>query len=220
MNAITNDIGSSKYFTIQARQQFFDPFFKAWRWDIDNEQSYAEQYKDVIGGDTLEIEGASKAPDYAFRIGGTRKFFVEAKKPSVKLETDIHPAYQLRRYAWSAKLPLSVLTDFEEFAIYDCRVKPDKSDKASVGRVALYSYKDYVEKWDEIANIFSKDAILRGSFDKYAEGIKGKKGTAEVDDAFLEEIEHWRELLAKNIALRNPNLTNVHRTKLCRASHD
>ena len=142
-----------------------------------------------------------------FASAGVRKFFVEAKKPSVKLETDIHPAYQLRRYAWSAKLPLSVLTDFEEFAIYDCRVKPDKNDKASVGRVALYSYQDYVEKWDEIAAIFSKDAILRGSFDKYAEGIKGKKGTAEVDDAFLEEIERWRDMLARNIAIRNEKLS-------------
>jgi len=198
---------SSKYNETQARREFIDPFFKALGWDIDNEQGFAEQYKEVIHEDTLEIEGASKAPDYAFRIGGTRKFFVEAKKPSVKLETDIHPAYQLRRYAWSAKLPLSVLTDFEEFAIYDCRVKPDKNDKASVGRVALYSYRDYVEKWDEIAAIFSKDAILRGSFDKYAEGIKGKKGTAEVDDAFLEEIERWRDMLARNIAIRNEKLS-------------
>jgi type I restriction-modification system DNA methylase subunit len=198
---------SAKYNETQARQEFINPLFKALGWDIDNEQGFAEQYKEVIHEDTLEIEGASKAPDYAFRIGGTRKFFVEAKKPSVKLETDIHPAYQLRRYAWSAKLPLSVLTDFEEFAIYDCRVKPDKNDKASVGRVALFSYRDYVEKWDGIANIFSKDAIQKGSFDKYAEGIKGKKGTAEVDDAFLEEIERWRELLAKNIALRNEKLS-------------
>ena len=168
MNAITNSIIRRNITRLQARREFIDPLFKALGWDIDNEQGFAEQYKEVIHEDTLEIEGASKAPDYAFRIGGTRKFFVEAKKPSVKLETDIHPAYQLRRYAWSAKLPLSVLTDFEEFAIYDCRVKPDKSDKASVGRVALYSYRDYVEKWDEIAAIFSKDAILRGLFDKYA----------------------------------------------------
>ena len=99
------------------------------------------------------------------------------------------------------------VTDFEEFAIYDCRVKPDKIDKASVGRVALYGYRDYGEKWDEIAAIFSKDAILRGSFDKYAEGVKGKKGTAEVDDAFLEEIERWRDMLARNIAIRNEKLS-------------
>jgi type I restriction-modification system DNA methylase subunit len=164
-------------------------------------------YKDVIHEDSLEIEGENKAPDYAFRIGGTRKFFVEAKKPAVNIEMNIHPAFQLRRYAWSAKLPLGILTDFEEFAIYDCRVKPDKTDKASTGRAKLLSYKDYIEKWDEIAAVFSREAVLKGSFDEYAEGIKGRKGTTEVDDAFLAEIERWRELLAKNLALRNPNLT-------------
>jgi hypothetical protein len=66
------------------------------------------------------------------------------------------------------------------------------------------NYKDYLTEWDEIAAIFSRAAVLKGSFDQYAEGLKGKKGTTEVDDAFLEEIEHWRELLAHNIALRKP----------------
>jgi len=36
---------------------------------------------------------------------------------------------------------------------------------------------------------------------------KKKRGTEEVDDAFLKEIEKWRDLLARNIALRNPKLS-------------
>jgi len=198
---------SGKYNETQLRREFLDPFFEALGWDVFNKQSYAEMYKDVIHEDSLEIEGENKAPDYAFRIGGTRKFFVEAKKPAVNIEMNIHPAFQLRRYAWSAKLALSILTDFEEFAVYDCRSKPDKADKASMGRVKLISYKDYIEKWDEIADIFSREAVLKGSFDSYAEGMKTKKGTTEVDDAFLIEIERWRDLLAKNIAIRNPSLS-------------
>jgi len=198
---------SGRYNETQLRREFLDPFFEALGWDIFNKQNYAEIYKDVIHEDSLEIEGEKKAPDYAFRIGGTRKFFVEAKKPSVNIEMNIHPAFQLRRYAWSAKLPLGILTDFEEFAVYDCRIKPDKDDKASTGRVMLLLYKDYIEKWDEIAAIFSHEAVLKGSFDSYAEGMKTKKGTTEVDDAFLAEIERWRDLLARNIALRNPNLS-------------
>ncbi len=106
-----------------------------------------------------------------------------------------------------AKLPIGVLSDFEEFAIYESKSKPDKKDKASTGRVAFYTFRDYIEKWDEIAGIFSREAVLKGSFDKYAEGLKGKKGTAEVDDAFLLEIEGWRDSLARNFALRNPSLT-------------
>jgi type I restriction-modification system DNA methylase subunit len=195
-----------KYNETQLRREFLDPFFEALGWDVTNKQGYAELYKDVVHEDSLEVEGGNRAPDYAFRIGGTRKFLVEAKKPAVNIAFDIHPAYQLRRYAWSARLPLGILTDFEEFAVYDCRIKPDKKDKASIGRNLFLSYREYSEQWEQIAAVFSREAILKGSFDRYAEGLKGKKGTTEVDDAFLAEIERWRELLARNIALRNPGL--------------
>lgn len=200
---------SGKYNEAQLRQEFLNPFFEALGWDMFNKQGYAEAYKDVIHEASLDVEGATKAPDYAFRIGGTRKFFVEAKKPAVNIQYDIYPAFQVRRYAWSAKLPLCILTDFEEFAVYDCRSKPNRDDKAATGRVMFLKYGQYVEKWDEIAAIFSHDAVMKGSFDKYAQGVKGKRGTLEVDDAFLEEIERWRNLLARNLALRNKDL-NVH----------
>ncbi|MFQ5341258.1 MAG: type I restriction endonuclease, partial [Anaerolineae bacterium] len=195
------------YKEAQVRQEFIDPFFKALGWDVDNEQGYAEAYKEVVHEDTLRMGRATKAPDYCFRIGGVRKFFVEAKKPSIDIKGDVHPAYQLRRYAWSAKLPLSILTDFEEFAVYDCRPKPSKTDKPAAARTIYLTYTDYPARWDEIAGIFSRDAILKGSFDKYVESHKAKRGTAEVDAAFLQEIERWRELLARNIALRNPRLS-------------
>jgi hypothetical protein len=198
---------SGHYNETQVRREFVDPFFKALGWDIDNEQGFAEAYKDVIHEDAIKIGATTKAPDYSFRIGGQRKFFLETKKPSVDIKDDIHPAFQLRRYAWTAKLPLSVITDFEEFAVYDCHVKPDKMDKASNARIFYLNYKDYLTRWDEIAGILSKNAVLKGSFDKYAADKKNKRGTSEVDAAFLEEIAGWREILARNIALRNPDLS-------------
>lgn len=198
---------SARYNETQVRREFLDPFFKALGWDMDNRAGYADAYKDVIHEDAIRIAGSTKAPDYCFRIGGTRKFFLEAKKPSVDVKGAVQPAYQLRRYAWSAKLPLSILSDFEEFAVYDTRVKPSPSDKSSIARTYYCTFEQYTEKWDEIAAIFSREAILQGSFDRYAESTKRKHGTAEVDDAFLAEIERWRDLLAKNFALRNPRLT-------------
>lgn len=197
---------SGKYNETQLRREFLDPFFKALGWDVDNTQGYAEAYKDVVHEDAIKIGGMNKAPDYSFRVGGARKFFLEAKKPSVNIKLDIAPAFQLRRYAWSAGLPLSILSDFEEFAVYDCRLKPVKTDPASKARILYLTFRDYAERWDEIVAIFSKEAVLKGSFDRYAHAAKGKKGTAGVDAAFLAEIESWRELLAKNIALRNPGI--------------
>lgn len=194
---------SGSYNETQVRREFIDPFFEALGWDVNNRDGNAEAYKDVIHEDAVKVGGVTKAPDYSFRIGGTRKFFVEAKKPSTVVKDDPAPAFQVRRYAWSAKLPLSIVTDFEELAVYDCRIKPDQKDKADKARVKYYTFRQYVEKWDEIVAIFSKQAILKGSFDKYAESHKAKRGTAEVDSAFLEEIESWRDTLARNIALRN-----------------
>lgn len=192
----------------QLRREYIDPFFKALGWDVDNTRGWAEAYKDVIHEDAIRIGSTVKAPDYCFRIGGTRKFFVEAKAPAVNLKNDPDPAYQLRRYAWSAKLPLSVLTDFEEFAVYDCRVRPQQADKPSKARTRYWRYTDYADHWDEIVSIFAYDAVLKGSFDKYATSEKRLHGTAEVDAAFLAEIETWRESLARHIALRNPALTD------------
>lgn len=197
---------SQGYNETQVRREFLDPFFEALGWDVANKQGHAEAYKDVIHEDAIKIGGNTKAPDYCFRIGGARKFFLEAKKPAVNLKDDLSPAYQLRRYAWSAKLPLSILTDFEEFAVYDCRTRPNLSDKPSTGRILYLTYRDYLAKWDEIASIFTKDAVLKGSFDKYAVTDR-KRGTATVDAEFLKEIETWREALAKNLAVRNPTLS-------------
>ncbi len=195
---------SPAYNEAQVRQEFINPFFEALGWDVANKEGSAEAYKDVIHEDAIKVG----APDYCFRIGGARKFFLEAKKPAVNIKEDPDPAYQLRRYAWSAKLPLSILTDFEEFAVYDCRARPSPSDKASAGRIHYLTYKEYATRWDEIASVFSKDAVLKGSFDKYAVSER-KRGTTTVDAAFLSEIERWREDLAKNLAVRNTGL-DVH----------
>ena len=198
---------SGSYNETHLRRDFLDPFFKALGWDVDNEQGYAEAYRDVLHEDHVRVGTALKAPDYGFCIGGQRKFFLEAKKPSVRIKDDINPAFQLRRYAWSAKLPLSILSDFEELAVYDCRIKPILGDSASKARIFYYTFEQYNDKWDEIYGIFSKEAILKGSFDKFAAAAKGKRGTAEVDADFLATIEGWRADLARNLALRNPSLS-------------
>lgn len=201
------DTYKTQYNETQLRREFIDPFFETLGWDMTNKQGYAPAYRDVIHEDAIKIGGYTKAPDYCFRIGPVRKFFLEAKKPSVDIKNDIHPAYQLRRYAWSANLPLSILTDFEELAVYDCRIRPKHTDKPATGRILFLTYKDYIEQYDKIASIFARESILKGSFDKYAAETKGKRGTLTVDKEFLADIEEWRNILAKSIVRRNDNLS-------------
>ncbi|MDR1924789.1 MAG: N-6 DNA methylase, partial [Planctomycetaceae bacterium] len=210
---------SSEYDESNTRTDFIDKFFELLDWDVRNTSGFSEQYRDVVREDRVEIDNRPKAPDYSFRIGGYRKFFVEAKKPSVNIHDEIAPAFQLRSYGYSAKLALSILTDFEEFAVYDTRIKPHKNDKASTARVFYCKFSDYLGKsfvdgyetnFDFICSIFSKESILKGSFDRYVESALSKRGTSEVDQDLLELIEQWRLTLAKNIARLNPELGMFH----------
>jgi len=188
------------------RQSLIDPFFEALGWDVRNASMAAPQYREVITEDSLDVEGHQKAPDYTFRIGTLPKFYVEAKKCGVNINADPAPAYQLRRYGFSAKLVLSILTDFEELGVYDCASRPRPGDKASHARIQYLCFTEYPDRWREIWDVFSRGAVWSGTFDQYA-ASKRKRGTSEVDSEFLKDIEGWRDELAKNLALRNGDLS-------------
>ena len=200
------------YNETQLRREFLDKLIKILGWDIDNEKGNAETFKEVIHEDRIKISGQSKAPDYSVQFGGRRLFFIEAKKPFVFIKGEFDPAFQIRRYGWNAKLPLCILTDFEEFAIYDTTIKPNANDKPSTARIFYCKFNEYEDpckqypefetNWDFITSLFSQNSVLKGSLEKFERKGK-KKGTDEVDDEFLKDIESWRELLAKNLALRN-----------------
>jgi len=201
-----------EYNETQVRREFIDPFFELLGWDVANRAGRAPQYREVVHEGKLRMggtRGGVRAPDYEFRVGPQVVYYVEAKKPSVDIHADPSPAYQLRRYAWTAKLPASVLTDFQELALYDCRVKPAASDAASQARVLYLRYAEYADRWDEITGILGRQAVLQGDFDRWADATRTKRGTQAVDEAFLGEIEGWRTLLAQNIALRNPQVASV-----------
>ena len=95
---------SSHYDESNTRTDFIDKFFTLLDWDVTNNQGWSETYRDVVREDKVKIDNSQKAPDYSFRVGGARKFFVEAKKPSVNIKEASDPAYQVRRYAYTAKL--------------------------------------------------------------------------------------------------------------------
>ena len=194
----------AEYSEANVRNEFIEPFFEALGWDVHNRFGASELNKDVVHEESVRVGSGIKAPDYTFKIGPSRAFFVEAKKPSVSIQSDVGPAYQLRRYAWSAHLPLSILTDFEEFAVYDCTRCPKPNDKAAVGRLSYCTCEQYPEQLQAIWNVFAKESVLRGSMERPR---TGRPPGSEVDDQFLKEMEGWRDALARNLALRNPGLS-------------
>ena len=201
------DYTSWNFNETNTRQQFIDKFFELLGWDVNNHFWRSEQYKEVVLEDKLKINWQAKAPDYSFRLWGRRIFFVEAKKPSVNIKDDVEPAYQIRRYSWTAKLPIGILTDFEELEIYDTRVKPNPTDKAGTARIKYFSFEELEENREWIYNTLSKEAVEKWALDKYIQEGK-KKWTQSVDVDFLNMIDDRRDALAKNIYLRYGNERN------------
>ncbi|HNJ67598.1 MAG TPA: hypothetical protein PKW28_17020, partial [Turneriella sp.] len=77
---------STRFNETEARVQFINPFFEALGWDVTNKKGALPGFQEVWHEDTVRVEGKSKAPDYSFRLGRQRLFFLEAKKPSVIIE--------------------------------------------------------------------------------------------------------------------------------------
>jgi hypothetical protein len=199
----------SSYNETQARTDFISPLLECLGWDVYNNHNLSLDLREVIEEPTVEVgpEKASKKPDYELRLARQRKLFVEAKKPSVKVENDRAAAFQTRRYGFSASLPISVLTNFHRLVIYDCLPTPAETDQAHVARVVVYEVEEFEKKFDEIYDLISREAIYSGAFDKKFKVGVTHHGTQQFDTIFLKQVRSWRERLAHDILKNKPTLT-------------
>lgn len=197
------------YNETQTRTEFITPFLAAFGWDVENKAGLPLALREVIEEATVEVgeERVSKKPDYELRLARQRKLFVEAKKPSVHIDRDRAPAFQTRRYGYSASLPISVVTNFHQLAIYDCHPIPAESDEPHVARLSLISYEDYLAKFDELWAALSREAISSGDFDLQFEVAATRRGAEQFDDYFLQQVRDWRARLAVDIHANKPDLT-------------
>ncbi|MBP9023806.1 MAG: N-6 DNA methylase, partial [Spirochaetes bacterium] len=183
------------------RTNYIDVLFESLGWNM---KSHYEVVREFSQKDT----SGTKKVDYAFKVNGKLKFFVEAKEASVDLVNDKDAIYQAKRYAYSTngRAPIVILTDFEEFRVFNVLKAPDYNNTdRELLKNYCFEYDHYLENWDLLWDTFSKEAVEKGSLD----AIRGKidKNTKTMDVDFLEQITEWRETLAKNIALRNKELS-------------
>lgn len=199
---------ASNYNETLLRSDFLDPLFELLGWDIKNHQGKPTNEREVILEESLKenINENSKKPDYTFRLFSERKFFLEAKKPCVAIEKNPDPAKQIRRYGFTARLKISVLSNFEYLAIYDCSNKVLEDDAADKCLLRLYHYTEYIAKFDEIKSLLSKETVCSDKFDKDWQDIEESLKKFSVDKLFLNQINNWRLLLGIEIFKLNPEI--------------
>lgn len=188
----------NRYNEHSCRIEYIDPLLKLLGWDVANENGVAPQYREVIAED---YSTDTDRPDYSMTLRGVTKFFVEAKKPDVDISQKSGPAHQARKYGWNAKHSLAVLTNFEYLVIYDTSYPPSENDSCAVARYRIYHYTEYAEKFEEISQIISRNAVYSGDFDRYIADhfpSVGRKAQ-QVDEYFLSQINTWRVSLSNEL---------------------
>lgn len=210
-----------QYNETAARKDFIDKLFIALGWDVNHNTQTNPYEQEVKVEKNVSIAARVKKADYAFFLKpnfAQERFFVEAKRPSAILDTPDN-CFQTIRYAFSSsKAALSILTNFNELYIIDCRFRPD-IQTATNHIHKKFHFSDFydVTKFGEFYYLFSREAVEAGKLDEYALTLPKPKGKVvqrrlfgdnyqEVDDAFLVQLEVYREELAKMFKRKNTHL--------------
>lgn len=199
---------SDRYNETLLRSDFLDPLFELLGWDIKNTKGKSTSEREVLLEEPLKADALSntKKPDYTFRLFSDRKFFLEAKKPHVKIEVEDSPAKQVRRYGYTAGLNISVLSNFEYLYIYDTTLPVKESDNREKGLIKSYHYTEFPDKFGEITSLLGHQSVYSGEFDKTWAHIERNVTHKPVDKLFLEQINEWRLSLANEIHKEEPEI--------------
>lgn len=178
---------------------WIDELLSLFGWDVQNTHQVLTEHtlNKAERARLHEIGSSNTRPDYTLVNGRVKLAFVDAKSLDVNIENDKSVAFQIRSYGWSIGAPFSVVTNFEQLAIYDCSVMPDVNDDARCARYDILRYDQYVEKSEKLEAILNRGNVISDTT-KMVHG----KGNA-LDERFSAMLGEVRIELAKAILKNN-----------------
>ena len=186
-----------KYNEEATKKDFILPLFKMIGWDVDNSNEV-----------TPEDNVSRKRVDYAFKIDGIPKFYLEAKPLDENLDGYREQngikttfAQQSVNYAYYKGCIWAILTNFSEIRIYDAWTR----DTASGFRFAI-RIDNFVNDFDNGLYLLSKEEFKQGELDKKYSTKSRKK---PITEQLLSDFTKFRAILSKDVYALNKskNLT-------------
>jgi hypothetical protein len=178
-----------------------EKFLVVFGWDASDPHQVRQEYR--IQGRAarkLKQEGTRhRIPDYCLISNDRRTLYIDVKKFEANIKDDPGIAYQVRCYGWSEGFKVSYAFDFEELAVYDCRIPPNSDDEADIARIQYLHFEDYQANFDWLWDFFSREAINSGSLSRRLPEDERPKGIKTMDQDFEEKLSRWRKELAKSI---------------------
>ena len=182
-------------------RSWVERLLRVFGWDPSNPNEVSQEHT-IKGRDAkrLDDQGIShRRPDYALVVDGAPILYIDVKRFAVDIETSENTAFQFRSYGWSAGFRLSYACDFQEFAVWDCRIPPKGIDDAKQARVQYLRFTDYVANFDVLWDYLSRDAILDGSLARLHPDDAKPRGSMPLDEDFEQKLSSWRRDLAMSM---------------------
>jgi type I restriction-modification system DNA methylase subunit len=170
------------------RQEFILPLFRALGWTVDDSHEVSPE------------EQVSRGfVDFAFRLGGIPRFFLETKKIPADLD-DPRWAQQAINYAWLKGVTWAVLSDFEGLKVFNAEWQE------SIPARAIFKdldWRHYLDRFDDLW-LLSPPAIADGALDRAAEAVGRKAKKTPVSRLLFADLTEWRRELFRHLRPYNP----------------
>jgi hypothetical protein len=200
----TRQVGLSSEETIRT---WLNELLAIFDWDVkDTSQILQEKVLSKTEKEKLKLIGSTNTrPDYTFKLAKQKLTFLDAKDITVKISTDVDAAFQIKSYGWSILAPCAFISNFEEFAIYDCTYTPNQEQDPNLGRVYL-KLDDYIANYDVLETHLLKENIYKGTLNEiYSTSLNDNKFIEKItpDLKFAQQLSDFRLALATNILENN-----------------
>jgi hypothetical protein len=177
-------------------------------WDVrDTSQVLQEKVLSKAAKERLrEIDSQNTKPDYTFRVAKHNLTFLDAKDITINILENADAAFQIKSYGWSIIAPCAFISNFEEFAIYDCTYTPDRTQPSNLGRL-YFRIDEYISSFEILEEHLLKENIYKGKLNElYSATLQDNKYVQKVtpDLRFAAQLSDFRLSLASDILQNNP----------------
>ena len=229
-----HDVKNPQMKEAQLEDKYIKPLFSLLNWNI-HTTGINKGMEEFRVQTSQRIKKSTKQPDYELWLPEKdnhaqmkRHLFMEAKDPKYDLQKSVQWMRQAYQYAHSTlslsersnkRTNLSILTDFEEFRLFDCRdpYPLTKNDASLYNKYVIKKfdlrYTEYIDKFDLFWDTFERNNVQNGSLSKFEITDKElKKNRIAPDLKFLDDLKQWRLDFARSMYKSNKSVSNEHLT--------
>lgn len=211
MEAVVRDFEGDQTIAKQrealTRQNYYDRFWLALGWDVDNTKQSRLAEQSVIHEKYMYLVKSGRFVD-SMMIAGDQVLMVEAKSARRELNNPDY-IFQAKRYGWASPVAdAAVLSNFRDFRAFDTRLRPDyfKPENGEIKKFRLH-YTEYLANFDALWDTFAYESVKNGSLKIMLEKIDPALAKKALDMEIVKDFNALRLMLADDIVKNNPEIT-------------